>query len=133
MFGVNGKCQVRDITDGTSNTVAVAESLMQNVGHDWKAWSTVGWSTAGASIADAARPLNERRPYSWTNAGNPPFSYPPKGANFLSDGGFLGSMHTGGLHILLGDGSVRFLSDNTDFTTRANLARIADGNVLGEY
>jgi prepilin-type processing-associated H-X9-DG protein len=43
------------------------------------------------------------------------------------------SAHTGGVHILLGDGSVRFLSNNTDMKTIKRLATRDDGQVLGEF
>ena len=44
-----------------------------------------------------------------------------------------GSLHTGGSQVLLADGSVRFLSENIDTTTRQNLHYRADGRVLGEF
>ncbi|MDB5348433.1 MAG: hypothetical protein JWP89_6810 [Schlesneria sp.] len=44
-----------------------------------------------------------------------------------------GSMHTGGCHFLMGDGSVRFISENVDRTTYTRLASISDGQVIGEY
>lgn len=44
-----------------------------------------------------------------------------------------GSMHPGGANFLLGDGSVRFLSNNIDVSTYRNLGRIADGNPIGEF
>ncbi|MCA9007010.1 MAG: DUF1559 domain-containing protein, partial [Planctomycetaceae bacterium] len=43
------------------------------------------------------------------------------------------SQHTGGAHFLLGDGGVRFLSENIDGTTYENLGKISDGNVIGEF
>ncbi|WP_437224827.1 H-X9-DG-CTERM domain-containing protein [Planctomicrobium sp. SH661] len=43
------------------------------------------------------------------------------------------SPHTGGLHILLCDGSVRFLSTNANLDTAKQLAMRADGQVLGEF
>ncbi|HAH45867.1 MAG TPA: prepilin-type cleavage/methylation domain-containing protein, partial [Planctomycetaceae bacterium] len=36
-------------------------------------------------------------------------------------------------HVLMGDGSTRFLSENMDKNTYALLTRINDGQVLGEY
>ena len=43
------------------------------------------------------------------------------------------SMHTGGVHILLGDGSARFLGDSTDYRIIRNLALPSDGQVIGEF
>lgn len=37
------------------------------------------------------------------------------------------------MQALLGDGSVRFISENIDATTRQNLGYISDGKVLGEF
>ena len=45
----------------------------------------------------------------------------------------LSSAHTGGVHILLLDGSVRFLGDNTDMLTVRGLATRADGARIGEF
>jgi prepilin-type N-terminal cleavage/methylation domain-containing protein len=42
------------------------------------------------------------------------------------------SLHTGGVHALMGDGSVRFLSDSIDFNNLRRLANPKDGEVLGE-
>jgi prepilin-type N-terminal cleavage/methylation domain-containing protein len=43
------------------------------------------------------------------------------------------SGHTGGCHALLGDESVRFLSENTDFNTVRRLANPKDGETLGDF
>ena len=43
------------------------------------------------------------------------------------------SFHVGGCHALLGDGSVRFLSENLDTQTVVRLMARADGNVVGEF
>ncbi len=43
------------------------------------------------------------------------------------------SLHIGGVHALLGDGSVRFLSDNVDFNTVRRLANPKDGEVIGDF
>ncbi len=44
-----------------------------------------------------------------------------------------GSLHVGGCHVVLGDGSVRFISENIAGATQNALAKIADGQVLGEF
>lgn len=43
------------------------------------------------------------------------------------------SLHTGGVHALLGDGSVRFLSDNLDYNTLRRLCNPKDGESIGEF
>jgi prepilin-type N-terminal cleavage/methylation domain-containing protein/prepilin-type processing-associated H-X9-DG protein len=44
----------------------------------------------------------------------------------------LNSAHTGGVHVLMGDGSVRFLSENLNLATLKRLATRDDGGVMGE-
>jgi prepilin-type N-terminal cleavage/methylation domain-containing protein len=43
------------------------------------------------------------------------------------------SWHTGGMQALLGDGTVRFLSENIDSDIYQNLSRRSDGKTLGEF
>ncbi len=43
------------------------------------------------------------------------------------------SLHVGGAHALLGDGTVRFISENTDFNTIRKLMSRADGEQVGEF
>lgn len=45
----------------------------------------------------------------------------------------MASFHVGGTQALLGDGSVRFLSENIDATTFLNLGAMGDGSVIGDY
>ena len=43
------------------------------------------------------------------------------------------SMHIGGCHALMGDGSVRFISENADFNTIRRLCGRSEGEVTGEF
>jgi prepilin-type N-terminal cleavage/methylation domain-containing protein len=43
------------------------------------------------------------------------------------------SYHTGGCHFLIGDGTVRFISENVDGVTYVNLSRRSDGSTLGPF
>jgi prepilin-type N-terminal cleavage/methylation domain-containing protein len=134
LFIPNGKKGFRDITDGTSNIIAIIEQS--------------NWSKDNASItsanSDRRSAANETM---WIgDAGDTrcfhrtTFRYAP--GNF--DGSLNGtgtqscntpviSAHTGGVQALMGDGTVRFISNNIDLTTYKNLAMIADGAVLGEF
>lgn len=112
-FGYNGAARMRDLTDGASNTVVICESRMEkdNVlyGPFWGTWTHTFplRLVTGINRVVAA----SGKPNAWQ----------------------AGSHHTGGCHMLLGDGSVRFVSENTFVTTLRNLASIADGKVLGDF
>jgi prepilin-type N-terminal cleavage/methylation domain-containing protein len=43
------------------------------------------------------------------------------------------SMHTGGVNAVLGDGSVRFITDNVNLLTFQRLGNAHDGQVLGDF
>jgi prepilin-type N-terminal cleavage/methylation domain-containing protein len=45
----------------------------------------------------------------------------------------LNSYHTGGIHAAMGDGAVRFISENIDMLTLRRLATRDDGQLIGEY
>ncbi|WP_339748195.1 DUF1559 domain-containing protein [uncultured Rubinisphaera sp.] len=134
----NSKTLMRDITDGTSNTMIIAECL---VGSEMRSENATGTPStcpgAGAIVKDRA--------YSWFYANvMPNWSFSTiVGPNTnitecrSSTGGtaVLGarSQHKGGVQILLGDGGVRFVSENIDLGTWQNLGHKSDGNVLGEF
>jgi prepilin-type N-terminal cleavage/methylation domain-containing protein len=125
VFGIDGSANMRNLLDGSSNTIAIGETRQikchPNFGPWWGngAWTGVfcrvqqNYERINAVAIDWGRSCNgtDRGPYAWV------FS----------------SHHTGGAHFVLGDGSARFISDNIDFNTLKNLAYISDGNVLGEF
>ena len=45
----------------------------------------------------------------------------------------LNSLHTGGVQILLTDGSVRFISENMNLETLKQMSTRDDGQVVGEF
>ena len=56
------------------------------------------------------------------------------GGRYVYDGNtILNSYHTGGIHALLGDGAVRFISDNIHLLTLQRLAVRDDGTPVGEF
>lgn len=122
MFGENSRCRIGDITDGTSNTVAIAETTLEVHNGRGNCWGYRGWVMSGVDLA-----VNTINNWEYTPT-NPPIII-----GRLGSWSRPGSLHTGGMHILLADGSVRFLSENVDTTTRKNLSFMADGQVLGEF
>ncbi len=120
MFGDGSKCRLGDVTDGSSNTVAMAETTLSVFNGRTPAWGYRGWTMGGINMADHT--INN-----WHFNG---IDYP---VGQLGTWARPGSLHTGGIQILMGDGSVRFLSENVAAVTRARLAYIADGQLIGEF
>lgn len=120
MFGEASKCRMADITDGSSNTVAMAETTLSVYNGRTPAWGYRGWVMPGVDLV--GQRIND-----WSYAGQQSIQ------GRLGSWARSGSLHTGGIHILIADGSVRFLSENIDTVTRQRLAYMADGNVLGEF
>tara|TARA_R110002111_G_scaffold262851_1_gene341763 strand:- start:184 stop:1173 length:990 start_codon:yes stop_codon:yes gene_type:complete len=127
MFGMNSNCKIRDVRDGTSNSVAVAETTLDVDDGECQSWAAASHVGLGTNLK-IARGINEFRCCTWRT---PPMAQSQPGR--LGKWGEPGSTHTGGMHVLLGDGAVRFISENIDTNTRNNLVNIADGNVLGEF
>jgi len=48
----------------------------------------------------------------------------------LHSWGLMGSLHPGGAHAMLADGSVHFLNETTDVTLLEHLSAMADGSVV---
>lgn len=86
-------------------------------------WYGRGWCQIGLTLRHNPPNRFEREPYN-------PSQYPKM---ILGDWTNTGSMHTGGTQILMADGGVRFLSQNTAASIRKSLDLIADGTVLGEF
>lgn len=115
----DAKPMISDISDGTSNSVAMVERLYSVASGTCSAWAYRGWVMAGVNIRSYA-------PNTWAaGAANQ--------GQVLAHYGLGGSYHVGGLYMLLADGSVRFLSQNVDSTVRGALATVNGGEVTGEF
>ena len=120
MFGDNSACRITDIKDGTSNTVAMSETTLDVYNGRTPAWGYRGWVMVGIDLA--AYPINNW----WYGA----VKYPQ---GKLGSWAWPGSLHTGGMNVLMGDGAVRFLTENIDTSTRQKIAFIQDGLLLSDF
>ncbi|MFH1299946.1 MAG: DUF1559 domain-containing protein [Planctomycetota bacterium] len=136
----NSTTRMKTITDGSSNTIFVSERTTENdaagstncggsaCGWSGGLWigprlssSTVGWFP-GASTLDVE------------NSGGGSATYLIGGSNQTWGSAWIASSsHEGGIHITLGDGSVRFLSENIDRNTYRALVTPNKGEIIGEF
>ncbi|MDG1897318.1 MAG: DUF1559 domain-containing protein [Fuerstiella sp.] len=103
MFYNLSKVRFRDITDGTTNVIAVGERERRCGAGSWignRAPNGGGTRGADFTFGRVTTPLND------------PIN---RGANNCTDG--FSSKHVGGGQFVLGDGSVRFISENIDSIT----------------
>lgn len=133
----NEMTRIRDAIDGTSNVMMVAEQSGRVGTSDIRSGYYGGYTSTNfanpvtASVPNGADSWStglsgvQYKINSPTTAGG---SNSPYDANTV-----LNSFHTGGIHGLLADGSVRFISNNIDFTVCCNLCSRADGIPLGDF
>jgi prepilin-type N-terminal cleavage/methylation domain-containing protein/prepilin-type processing-associated H-X9-DG protein len=135
-----GRVRLRDVTDGTSNTFCVGERSSQN-GFWAGVWAGQEFETQGITnvwcLAGQARyKMNDGADAGSSDPLSPGLT-PDKKLAFSS-------MHEGGAHFLLCDGSVRFVSENIQWNDVAvstapdtgiyhSLANRADGRTIGEF
>jgi len=141
-FGNNYGAKMADITDGTSNTLAMMEMLkglyttgVERRGRIWNEDSNC------YQIMTRLSPNSKSPDYCETGKcidhpeHNLPYEPPPgatgtgKGQSQLASR----SRHPGGVQVLLCDGSGRFVTDTIDLTTWQSLSTQWRGEVVGEY
>jgi prepilin-type processing-associated H-X9-DG protein len=114
---------VARVQDGTSNTIMFGE-----MAGGFIAWNGSGGIPNGLSGGSWAAGFN----YSG-------FQVPASGAQVLAPGASnstndywyrFSSLHTGGINVAMGDGSVRFLKTTIDFSTWVYITGIEDGVVV---
>jgi prepilin-type N-terminal cleavage/methylation domain-containing protein len=126
-FGANSRRGFRDMTDGTSNIIVVGERYTPATTTAAAAvlgdaeWAGVTANNTPVGQAMALGEATLRINYGFSSTAQRPIT-----------SGF-GSMHTGGCHFLMGDGAVRFVSENVDLTTLRNLSRVSDGQITGDF
>lgn len=147
----NGKLNFRDLTDGSTNVIAMSENgdfITDNTGtkRDWRASQPWGWILGGKSPnvpptydnagGDNRSPNNITIRYTVNKRGfvdDVPNTGVGNGGNYQGANTPINSAHVGGAHIALCDGSVRFISDSLGLDVLARLATRDDGQVLADF
>ena len=114
MFSHNSKFRIADITDGTSNTILLGEH---------KSDRTLNWHSTWVGLVPGGEEATARFLGASDHTPNSPASH-------IDD---FSSWHTGGVHLLFGDGRVRFLTQSVDLGTFRAITTRAGSEVMGDY
>lgn len=113
-FFHNSSVRMRDFTDGTSNTILVGERRTNQ---------QLGWYSTWPGMVPEGEEAFQRILGAADHVPNSPLAH-------FDD---FSSRHTGGAQFALGDGSVRFISENIDEGVYKSLATIQGGEIVGEF
>lgn len=141
MFKVNGRVNFRDVTDGLSSTIMLGERAFEYPGYDGAGNRRMNESRCsvlymhGASTVDNT--LTQDGQWQATAAlGYCADTHLPNRQLFSNQDhakSVFSSLHDGGSQFALGDGSVRFISENIDGLTYARLGNTNAGTIPGEF
>ena len=125
---------IREITDGTSNTLMIGERIYQK--RSWLKGAYHQFDRDTKVCVSAAKnvkwPINSPPDENGYYVADP---LAPSGAtkDKLFNDLWFGSRHDGGAFFLLADGSARFINENLDFALFQSLATRNGGEIVGEY
>ena len=142
IFGRNSETTFGDISDGSSNVIALGErssrteteagSTRNNIKDQYgAAWSGIAATPWGVVNGSPQNPL-------YSVLGNIGSVKAAQVVNFSVNGRrqaetVASSFHEGGANVSLGDGSVHFFSDDLAFDTFVNLCNYQDGAVVPSF
>lgn len=133
--------RIGDITDGSSNTIMVWEGAGRNTLYrrgkpitntadpEYQATQLLGGGAWGDGLASGDIWINGTGYDGTTSSDGGPCAI--NCSNFRNTGMY--SFHIGGVSILMADGSVRFLNENTAALTVASLITATRGELLGSF
>jgi len=122
------------ITDGTSNTIMLADRPWQGTIGSWEGYEY--WDT-GIGVTGTEMWISATDGGSWVNYGSSggsgcpyPALFGPSSATNNCTYNNLGSFHTGGANFAFGDGSVHFINYSISYSTLQALSTRAMGEVI---
>lgn len=110
---------IKDVTDGTSNTILMGEYRAECSDHQRH-----GWANVNSNWLLTTAPINFQTCLGGGGCNS--------ASNWNTSQGFK-SRHVGGAHILLCDGSVKFVSENIDYMTYQRIGDRRDNQPVGEF
>ena len=138
MFHYNSKIGLKDVTDGSSNTLLLVEALSYEPIHpnSRRGAACTGplnrgrvCDGRGMRFSAVSRLGIDRNPRGQYNADRDRVIKPNSVDRWFAPSSF----HPGGIHGLLADGSVRFVNENLDNGVWWSLGTKAEGEVTGEF
>ncbi|HEY0984292.1 MULTISPECIES: DUF1559 domain-containing protein [unclassified Schlesneria] len=126
VFSLLGTAKMRDITDGTSNTILIMED--QHFASGPRRPASVSGDAAWASpmaISTAAHLVNQN--FSFNLDGSMVAGHDSHKCHGIS------STHVGGAHVLMCDGAVRFISDSISGVTLQAISTRGNSETVGEF
>ena len=139
VWGISSAVSISKIPDGTTNTIGFGEFAGTTTGqithaNGGRGNDAIPWCLGqdGFTWQYALRTVTVAPNSRWFYDVGLSDGNPANVTGRLNDAA-LHSQHEGGIHVLLMDGSVRFLSENIDLVTLKNLADRDDKNVIGEF
>ncbi len=146
-----GCTRIAECTDGTSNTIAIGEDAgrdenflspyteLAQPGSDNRGGGPAGptaakrywrWAEPDTAYGVSGQPNNKFRPMKETTPWQPPPGTLNTAGNNAGANDELFSFHPGGVNVLFGDGSVKFLKDSVNIKTLRGLVTLSGGEVL---
>ena len=117
VFSFAGTARIADVTDGTSNTILLMEDHHWNNGkfNQTQISGDSGWASP-MQVSTAANLINQNYGY-------------PDGHKCHG----ISSTHVGGAHVAMGDGTVRFVSENMSIITLQSIATRGSNDIVNGF